>query len=227
MTASENAEIESASDRPADYSVRYSTRTMLIVMAVVAVLCAIFAPRVRDLNINAQISLAVLWGSAFLMSIPHGWRAWSRRCRFLRRHQYAVLIVRSYAAGSKWRAVLKVGCYLFVPILLSIVVIREENPPPGGWGMFAIFNLVIIGYLMGAYLVGLVFDWFQPVSLQETSIYGFKKPIPWTCIRGIRETKHPGTFLLRRYDGDLRLTVKPVEREAFLALVKEKTGHQL
>lgn len=86
---------------------------------------------------------------------------------------------------------------------------------------------MLYGFFVGSHVVTTASNWRKPVALRDEVIVGLGQPIPWGYIHGIQPTKRPGTFLLRRYDGDLRLTVKPADREVFFALIEEKTGHQL
>ncbi|MEQ8212058.1 MAG: hypothetical protein RH917_19825 [Lacipirellulaceae bacterium] len=227
MADAEEAQHESASEQLADYSVRYSTRSLLIGMVVAAVLCSVLAPLVRELKIDGQISLAILWASALVFAVPSTLQALAKRRNFVVKYRDTCLLVKGSLPGSRARRVLKLGWFLFFPIMLTLGAALEESPPPGGWGLFSVVALAFYGIFMSSHLVSFAFEWRKPVALSDVSLIGLGQPIPWAYIRGIKRTKHPDTFLLRRYDGDLRLKVPAADVERFLALLEEKTGHTL
>lgn len=119
MADSEQVQRESPSQQTADYSVRYGTRTLLIAMAVVAVLCAIFAPFVRELRVSSQVGLALLWGTAFVTGIPLAIQAFRARRQFLNEQQDAILLPTITFGGSKRRQIWAVLTLIGIPIIYS------------------------------------------------------------------------------------------------------------
>lgn len=231
MADSENAEIEAARNRTADYSVRYSLKNLLTAMTLVAVMFAVLSPWLRLLSTAAQLNLAALWGVALLIGIPTGIGHFRAYRKFLADHADALILVANVKLGSWKRQMLLLALLLFVAWGSSFTSINLA----GRASQALLFGFLpvnaIYGFQLGQFAANTVMKlagYQQPLALREEGIVGLSLgTIPWAYIRGIRETKHPGIFLLRRYDGDLRLKVPAADVERFLALVGEKTGHTL
>lgn len=228
MADSEKAHHESSDEHVSDYSVRYSTRTMLIAMATVAVVCAIAAPFVKQLELRPQATLILFWGSVLAFWGYRWFRTSHLKQSFVKENGDYNLLATINTSRSTDLSAWKLLGLLLVALYGTFATVVSSNRKPFLFGYEFVTSGIIGGLCYGYLTFRFLETWKVPVALGEGEICIFKrKPISWDHIHGIQPTKHPNTFLLRRYDGDLRLTVKPADREAFLALVEGKTGHQL
>lgn len=235
MADCEQVQRESPSQQTADYSVRYSVRNLLTAMTVVAVVFAVTSPWLRGLSSAALLNLVALWGIALLVGIPTGIGQFRAYRKFLADYANALYLVNNAKLGTWKRHLWQVIALVAVAAFSSFYAVRLASSSSGGSSQSLLFGFLPVsaGYgfqlgQLGANSVMTLAGYRLPLALVEKGIVGLSgATIPWAYIRGIRETKRPNTFDLRRYDGDLRLTVQPAERKAFLALVEEKTGHRL
>ncbi|QDS97247.1 pilus assembly FimT family protein [Adhaeretor mobilis] len=206
--------------------IRFSMRTLLIALTVLAIGMAIATPLFRFLTPGQQLSTAILIGFTTLSTIANLFVRSMTYKNARKKYPNAIFLLKQ-SFGIQ-----HILFHIFFLFFLSgYWQIFLSNKPPEDHYLRMAFWGTFIGYSLSSYLTGST----HLVSLQEDGVRFYKQTftqipkqtVPWAYIRDVEREPYRHGFRLKRLDGDIRVKIPEYQREKVLAFIKEKTGHEL
>ena len=216
-------EIESNDETPLDATeVQFSTRSLLIVMAVGAVVASALGAFVRQFPVEARPRLLVFWSvlAAIMASLVvfHAWRRQAAEKKagqvllYVERHSYFFL------RQPAWAIYLAGGLSLVIaPAMWVAISFVIATRPSSEWWRMINYGTIYSIFLSGA---GITFFWWRRIRVCENGFVVRNRFLPWAeCKRWYWDacTKNVLVTEINRY-GALAVRVPEGSRETVEAL---------
>ncbi|QDS97248.1 hypothetical protein [Adhaeretor mobilis] len=196
--------------------IRFSMRTLLIAMTVLAVWLAIASPFLRELPAPTWEGLAILSVSTVFFTALHYLVTRYRENRFRDKHSNDYLL-----QATNQQSVWQWTVYLVFMPLLSIFVLKAAAGHPAH-GPSAYVGM-IVGTIGGAWLA----ERLKHYAMNDEGIHYVWGMRSWGDIRGLYQAKQRNVICLKTRFSEFYFQLPEEQREEVLAFIKEKTGHEL